>query len=882
MKPVFRLCFPMIMIVAWLWSGLFAPTPAVAKTPRAPGSAAPPAGGAPPSGSQLVSIDFNNVDIGVFIKFISDLTKKNFVVDDKVRGKVTIISPGKITVDEAYKVFESVLEVYGYTTVKAGEITKIIPSPEARSKNIKTRLQEESGATDDTVVTQIIPLRYADPNEIKNLFTPLISRNSVIQAYPPTNTLIVTDVNSNIKRLLKILKAIDITGVGQQIAIIPVEHASAPKLVTLLEAIFKSPKRGRAAGGKEITFVADERTNTIIVLASEGDVDNVRRLVKKLDVETPKAQGNIHVYYLENASAEDLVKVLQDIPQKGNETKGAGKPMAPALSNKVHIAADKATNSLIITADPEDYQIIESIIKKIDIPRAMVYIEALIMEVNASKDFSIGTQWIVGDKSKYNGKNFVYGGGFQGDSPLFSLGTGSTSGSVVPSLASGFSLGVFGEALNIAGVQFPSISAVVNAYKKDSDVRILSTPQILTTDNQEAKIYVGKNVPFQTQATVSSSSVGEVYNSYEYRDVGKTLKITPQISQDRMVRLTISLEVTSLEGASTDVRPTTLKRTVDTTAIVKDGNTVVLGGLIDDTDDATTVKVPCLGDIPGFGYLFRTKANTFDRSNLYIFLTPRVIQNAEEATKIASAKRTQIDNLRGDNINLYDRYKALPPAEDLQIPEPQNQHDHEPGAPSPSKGPSQKDEHPKDQSMNAAPPREEHAGSPPRQSLSDQTKMSTRQGSPPHHDGPARKVQPERQALPLEQDHPSPGPSIPSARNDRSGQDVSGVHPKSALPAKPPQGGAVAVNSSQEKERSGGEGAQGYTLQVASLRSAEAAGQLLNQLNGKGYAAYTVRSEVDGAQWYRIRIGYFATKKDASAIIDRLKADHFDPILVKL
>jgi general secretion pathway protein D len=883
MKPAFRLFFPVIVSIAWLSSGLFAPIAAVAQTPQAHSGAArqnSSAGETPSQGTQLVSIDFNNVDIGVFIKFISDLTKRNFVVDDKVRGKVTIISPGKITVDEAYKVFESVLEVYGYTAVKSGEITKIIPSPEARAKNIKTRLQEESGAADDSIVTQIIPLRYADPNEIKNLFTPLISRNSVIQAYPPTNTLIVTDVSSNIKRLLKILKAIDITGVGQQIALIPVEHASAAKLVTLLETIFKSPKRGRTTGEKEVTFVADERTNVIVALASEGDVENVRQLVKKLDVETPKAQGNIHVYYLENASAEDLVKVLQDIPAKGTETKEPGKPVAPALSSKVHISADKATNSLIITADPEDYQVLEAIIKKVDIPRAMVYIEALIMEVNVTKDFSLGTQWIVGEKGSYKGKDFVSGGGFQNtDSPLFSFSPGTDTTTVVPSLANGFSLGVFGEALNISGITFPSISAVINAYKKDSDVRILSTPQILTTDNQEAKIYVGENLPFQTTATVSSSSVGEVYNSFEYRDVGKTLKITPHISKDRMVRLTLSLEVTSLQS-TTESRPTTLKRTVDTTAIVKDGHSVVLGGLIDDTDNVTAVKTPCLGDIPGFGYLFGTKAKSFDKSNLYVFLTPKVIQTSEEASKVASSKRTQIENLRGDNINLYERKNALPPAEDLQIPAPKDHHDSDPGAPSSPKGSSMQDSHSSDQPMKVAPPNEEHESAS--QPLPDQTRISSNQGVAPPNDGTAQEIPPARPRPTLD---PSPAhskPSIPSIGNDRSGQDVSAAHPKSALSSAPAQNNAITVESSHENERPGGEGAQGYTLQVASMQTAEAAGQLINQLNGKGYAAYMVRSEVEGTVWYRIRIGYFATKKDASAIIDRLKADQFNPILVKL
>lgn len=630
----------------------------------------------PAKSEQLVSIDFNNVDLVVFIKFMSDLTKKNFVIDDKVRGKVTIISPGKITVSEAYRVFLSVLEVHGYATVPAGQITKIVPSPDARSKNIKTRLQEESGVVGDDVVTQLIPLRYADPDEIKKLFTPLVSKSSVILSYSPTNTLIITDVQSNIRRLQRILKAIDTTGVGQQITIIPVDYADASKLVTLLSSIFQKKTRAKSAVQKEITFVADERTNSIVLLASEGDTDNIRKLIKSLDKETPKGQGKINVYYLEHANAEDLAKVLLDIPKKQTTDKKPGRKTAPVVSDEVRISADKATNSLIIMADMEDYVVLESIIKKVDIPRAMVYIEALIMEVNVSKDFRLGTEWIIGEEVSHNNKEGLAAGGFSAG------GTGGTSGTLgatlnaaaaqaaadgafAPALPAGFSMGLFGEAITVAGIEFPTIQAIVQAYKEDTDVNILSTPQILTTDNQEAKIYVGSNIPFQTQTTVSDTATA-LYNSFEYRDVGKTLKITPHISKDRMVRLELSLEISSVSGVQTTT-PTTQKRTVETTAIVKDNNTVVLGGLIDDTLDKTVYKVPCLGDIPLLKYLFSKSSNSNEKTNLFVFLTPRVIQNPDEASKVSKDKRNQIDKLREEKIKLYEDEPASdPPSESLE------------------------------------------------------------------------------------------------------------------------------------------------------------------------------------------------------------------------
>ncbi len=603
--------------------------------------------------ARFVSIDFNNVDIGVFIKFISELTGKNFVVDRRVKGQVTIISPAKISVQEAFKVFESVLEVHGYTTVKAGEVIKIVPSPDARTKNIETLLKKETGSPEDKVVTQLIPLKYADPNEIKRLFAPLISKSSVILAYPPTNMLIVTDVYSNINRLLSILKAIDVTGIGQEISVIPIEFADATNLVKILDNVFTTTRRIKKGDtGKTVKLVADERTNTIVLLASEVDTDRIKKLINMLDKEMPRGKEKIHVYYLENATAEELAKVLQELPSK-KELPVKGKE-TPLVSGKVRITADKATNSLIIMADKDDYLVLEEIIKKLDIPRAMVYIESLIMEVNVDKDFRLGTEWIAMGEASYKNREGGYGGGFSGADP----GYNNLLGMVVPNeigagtLPSGFSLGMFGEAVQIGGVTFPNLAAVIQAYKKDKDIHILSTPQILTTDNEEAKITVGKNVPFKTRSAAESAA--ETYSSYEYKDVGKTLKITPHISKDRLVRLNISLEVTDLES-TTEFLPTTLKRTVDTTVIVKDKNTVVIGGLIDNIISETEYKVPCLGDIPGFGWLFKSMSNSGIKTNLYVFLTPRVIKSPAEADEIYRKKKEKMDKIEKGEIKLYEK-----------------------------------------------------------------------------------------------------------------------------------------------------------------------------------------------------------------------------------
>lgn len=601
-----------------------------------------------------VTIDFDDVDIAIFIKFISELTGKNFVIDKAVKGKVTIISPTKISVKEAYRVFESVLEVHGYTTVPAGSVTKIVSAVEARSKDIETRLRVEAISPEDKVVTQLIPLKYADPNELKKLFAPLISKSSVIVSYPPTGMLIITDVLSNIKRLLRIVGAIDVEGIGEEISIVPLEHAMATVIAKSLDTLFqKKGVRARKGATLEptIKIVPDERTNTLIVLASEYDTMKIKQLVKLLDKETPPGEGDVHVYYLENANAEELVKVLMAIPSK--QEKGAEKGKAPVVSKEVQIVADKATNSLIITANKDDYLVLEGVIKKLDIVRKMVYIEALLMEVDARKAFDLGMQWFIGDEkiATRDGKNIAAFAGSTPSKNLFPSIDPVTSTGILPP---GLSLGVLGEAINIAGINFPNIGAVVKAFQGDSDVHILQTPQLMTLDNEEAEIQIGKNIPYLTRQETSDANLN--YSNYEYKDVGVTLNIVPQINQERFVRLKISQEVAQVvEAESVIGLPTTLKRVAKTTVTVKDGHTVVIGGLIDQALNESTSSVPCLGDIPGLGWLFRTTSRAEDKTNLFIFITPHIIENPAEAKEVYEEKKDFIEKIQGGGIKMYDR-----------------------------------------------------------------------------------------------------------------------------------------------------------------------------------------------------------------------------------
>ncbi len=595
-----------------------------------------------PDDKASITIDFNDVDIKVFIKFISEITGRNFVIDKAVRGNVTIVSPGKISLKEAYKVFESVLDVHGYAAVPAGNIIKIIPSRDAKEKNIETRLRREAITPEDKIVTQIISLKYASPEEMKKVLTPLVSKSSVILSYPPTGMLIVTDLLSNIQRLLAIITTLDIEGIEEQISVIPLIYASAPEVAKSLSLIFQEATRApKGSLATPIKIVSDERTNTIITLASEIDTFRIKELIKLLDKEVPKGEAKVRVYRLQNADAEELTKVLMNLPSKTDTTQAKGK--TPVLSKDMQIVPDKATNTLIITAGRDDYVVLEDVIKQLDVPRPMVYIEALIMEVNVDKDFNIGAEWTAGEYIS-TGRTKVGAGSFKGESSLV-----TTSSAGVVALPKGFSVGVLGESISIGGLTFPSLSAIFNAYQKDKDVNILSTPQILTLDNEEAELYVGKNVPYQTRAETSSANVD--YSSYEYKDVGVTLKITPQISQERYVRLNIYQEVTKLVDTSTGTdRPTTLKRTAKTAVSIKDSNTIVIGGLVGDDITQTTWQVPCLGNIPLLGWLFKYQSETRERTNMFIFITPHIVENPVEAKALYKEKREHLDSVKGGII----------------------------------------------------------------------------------------------------------------------------------------------------------------------------------------------------------------------------------------
>jgi general secretion pathway protein D len=595
---------------------------------------------------KTISMDFDQVDIKVFIKFISELTGKNFVVDDKVRGKVTVLSPSKISVEEAYKVFESVLEVHGFTTVPAGKVIKIVPSVEARQKSVE--LRKTPGFVprpNDRIITQLMPLLYANAQEVRKLLAPMVSKQGVVIAYNPTDTLIITDFQSNIQRLLSIVEEIDVEFQEANISVMPLEYASAEnlseKISRLLESKLKQVKGRRA--GPPLRILSYERINMLIVLADRQNTQMVKALVKTLDQPTPKGAGNIQVVYLANAQAEELAKVLSGLPAKAQ-----AKGKQPVLSTGVRIVADKATNSLVITAKPEEFQVLEPIILKLDIPRKQVYVEALIMEVRATLQISVGIDWTLADRTDLP---------FGADEGV-AFGGSRTSGTSVLdefgnlTVPAGLTVGAVSFPVTIGGVTFTNLAALITAAQTNNDFNVISTPQLMTLDNEEASVVVAENIPFSTRVDEGTAVTDRAIQSLEYRDVGVTLKVTPQINEERFVKLKIYQEISRVISENTQVSPsqvvlapTTTKRTAETNVQVRDGQTVVIAGLMGDNVDVSTTKVPCLGDIPILGWLFKSESRNTTRTNLLIFITPYIVATPEEAEEIYRRKSSYMDEL---------------------------------------------------------------------------------------------------------------------------------------------------------------------------------------------------------------------------------------------
>jgi general secretion pathway protein D len=579
-----------------------------------------------------VVLNFNEVDISTMVKFISDLTGKNFILDDRVKGKISVYSPSKLSIEEAYNVFTSVLELKGFTVVQSGKVAKIVPSSSARQSGFKLLPSGEQAPVNENYVAQVIKLEFITAQEAVTFLQPMISKDGHISAFGPGNLLLMVDSAINIRKLHALLQTIDTERTREGLEIIYLKNASAESTVTTIRQWLSGsdgrPAREQAvsAGSGASSVLADQRLNALLIFGNEMTKKSIRELVAKLDVAPPEASSKVNVYYLENSDATEMAKVLdgvvKGISAQATAQPGGGAPQTSAFdSGKVTITPDKASNSLVIMASPTDYNNLIQVIKKLDRRSKQVFVQVLIAEVSLDKSSELGLQsGVIGGGSPNS--NLTIAGLYD---PLGTLGT---VGSVIAA-GGALSPGVTASPMNV--------TAVLKALNKNGLLNILSTPNILTSDNKEAEINVGENVPFQGSAT--QSTIGTT-TSVERKDIGINLKIKPQISEGDYIRMDINQEISAVKdskGQAIDL--VTTKRSAKTSIVVKDKETVAIGGLIQDTEEETVSKVPLLGDIPLLGWLFKSKSKTRKKTNLMILLTPNIVKDAADLAELTRAQR---------------------------------------------------------------------------------------------------------------------------------------------------------------------------------------------------------------------------------------------------
>jgi len=714
----------------------------------------------PLPGDVKINIDYDDVEIKAIVKDFAHKTGRNFLVDGKISGKITIHAPRAVSVDEAYEAFIIALDSAGYTTVvearfKSGPnkgkpmLTRILSAADARTEPLELYRSGRSIPSSAHLITRLVQVENVSADEMSRILQKWVSKDGDIVAYPPSNTLIITDSANNIRRMVELIEELDISAPKQKLEVIEIKFAEAAQVLSIIQEIYgvdataassststgssassraAERRRARRAGrsgrgkergtsgttaaagsasatsvGKEGSFVskmiADERTNSILVLATEKSIEEIKELIAKIDYEVdPFAQADIHVIYLEHAKAEELSSTLNSLIQQSSSRQqsrratgsgatgrtsgrasgraaregaadrqsaaGARAGQAGSLggnfAGEVRVTHDVPTNSLVITASRDDYSRLKRVIDLLDIPRKQVFVETVIMEVSDTRINDNGVSWHGGG----------LGSGAAGNNPVTIIGARG-SGSISPaaslldgSLLAGLGLGIFGEAINVnlpgveGGLDIPAFGVVLRFLQEDQSTNVLSSPNILTLDNEEATIEIGETVPFPTGgllgglgglagAAGGTAGLGGIPSvSFTREDVGIILRITPQINESDWVTLDIYQEISEVkEGSTTDSLstggPTTTKRSAETHVSVRSNQTVVIGGLMQEVETESESKIPILGDIPLIGALFRNKRKTKRKTNLLIFLTPHVIDTPEDLQEVYTIKMLQ-------------------------------------------------------------------------------------------------------------------------------------------------------------------------------------------------------------------------------------------------
>lgn len=599
-----------------------------------------------------ISLNFVNVDIPSVIRAMSKITNRNFVFDPRVQGTLSIVTNTPVSKDVAYHMLLSALRLQGYTIVEERGITKVLPEADAKLRMVPV-IAENNALGGDRMATRIFAIKNESAAQLVSVIRPLVSPNNTVTAYANNNTLVVTDYAENLQRIARIIESIDVP--QSDVVVIPIQYASAVDLATTANRLLGNGPVGGDTS-QQITIIADDRVNALLVRSDNPSrINSVRQLIKRLD--QPSLMGNVHVIYLKNAEAGPLAQTLRGILSgeiseaaaasqpslnqgsgisaatgAGSMTSSPVRSTAQSSSSKPNannsmIHADPVTNSLIITASDAVYNNIRQVVEMLDRRRAQVYIEALIAEISADRAAEFGIQWqgvppsSNGSKTFFGGTNFATGG-----SNALNQAQNSQAADRGLNLA-------FGGVTTFMGKEILNLNMLARALESETKTNILSTPNLIMLDNEEAKILVGQSVPFVTGSYAATGGTTAVnpFQTYTRQDVGLTLKIKPQISEGGTLRLQIYQESSSVVAstASNASGPTTTKRSLETTALVDDGAIIALGGMVQDSYSSGIDKVPLLGDIPVLGNLFKYDSRQRTKTNLVIFLRPKILRGSE-------------------------------------------------------------------------------------------------------------------------------------------------------------------------------------------------------------------------------------------------------------
>lgn len=615
---------------------------------------------------ETAMLNMENTDINTLISTVADKTGRNFIVDPRVKGKVTIISHQAITRDELYQTFLSILEVHGFAAIPGDGVVKIVPDSTAKQSSIRTATRGSPGQGDE-LVTRVVMVDYVNAMQLVPILRPLIPQQGHMAAFPSSNVLLVSDRADNIARIMQLIKRIDRPS-NEDVEVIALQHASAAEMVRVLGSLRKGSANKGAPDAP--VLVADERTNSILLGGNKSERLRLRALIAHLDTSTDDG-GNTQVIYLKYADAASLVPVLTGVSTNLTKASGNGKSgIAKSAAKNISIQADENTNSLVITAQPDLMRSLQSVIRQLDIRRAQVLVEAIIAEISSTKTSELGVQFGSLDTNSTGAISSEFPGTGPG---ILSLAFGTDA---ITSLGGGLNIGI-GEANGNS-----RFGVLLRAIASDDDSNLLSTPNLVMLDNEESEIIVGQNVPFVTGSQQTTGGLANPFQTIQRQDVGLTLKVKPQINEGDAIKLDITQETSSVVPDNSSVTSAdiiTNKRSIKTSVLVDDGEIIVLGGLISDDLTEGVSKVPVLGDIPLLGNLFRSRSTRKVKTNLVVFLHPVILKDGKgqlHASKKYNYIRTKQLAARKDGVNLLDDGVApvLPELDKyLEIPPPYKQ-----------------------------------------------------------------------------------------------------------------------------------------------------------------------------------------------------------------